>query len=485
MNTRRISLRSLFWYFVRRLWVLVIFMILGGVAVAGLKYMKDKKEAEAEEGEVTPTVVADVDSLSESERYEVDNAYIQYRQAEAISRYMKDSPLMAVNPKEEEQVMVEYGIFIRPAGEKATDGSLENTYLQLLRAYIADGMYIPELIKISDVYQDSTYLKELIWCNNTSGGELSLGVVNTETYPNLAKDLRKVLENYAGELMRQETGLSIRALREGTYTVYDSTTENAKRSLGSNLISYRKGYTTAYAAFNQSQKLYFKQLVEQKSGTEWNWGDDQGETEEPEKTTTKKKVGISRRYAAVGLFVGLAVGLVFLFVLLYLSLRHATTADYAENAGLRSFGLFFLPGKGGFRNWTVRMEMKHRLFPTTEDSVKYAALRLGQYCDTHGIKDLAVLCSKNSGVVEEAAEELGKELKKNGVILHSTERVATDSEALRELLRVKKSIFLEQLYAGNRQKQQELLHFCRENEVEILGAVGVTRLALGAKKEEA
>ena len=88
----------------------------------------------------------------------------------------------------------------------------------------------------------------------------------------------------------------------------------------------------------------------------------------------------------------------------------------------------------------------------------------------------------NTDSIEKAAASLGQALSKNGIKLHLTESLATDSKALSELLSVKKSIFLESLHGGNRQKMAELLQFCKENEVEVIGALGVAELTLGNRE---
>ena len=122
---------------------------------------------------------------------------------------------------------------------------------------------------------------------------------------------------------------------------------------------------------------------------------------------------------------------------------------------------------------------KDALFATNEESIRYAAVRIGGYCEKHGITELTCLSSRSSELVEKAVQELGKELKKEKVTLLSSERVATDSKALSRLLSAKYGLFLEELHGGNRRKLRELKQFCEENEVCVVGSVGVTELTLG------
>ncbi len=457
MNTRRISIRSLWFYMVRKLWLILLCAVCCGALLAGYKYYKDSKENTETEKENNGS------SLSETERNDVENAALQYKYATELEIYMERSPLMQVNSKGEDQVIVEYRILLDlPAGE-ASFGTVEGTYIQLLRAYINDGLFIGDLIGRSAEYEGHPFLKELVWCNNSGGGEYTLGVMKYDAYPNLVEDVRAVVEAYMEELKQMEPRLRIDAMKEGTVNVYDSSTDSVQKNTYSNMVTYRKNYTTAYNGFSSSQQSYFRYLT--------GFMKDQG-------TAKKKNVGISKRYAAVGIVVGFAGGVCLCFLLLYLSLKHATPSDYSENLGLRNFGLITTAGKKKhpLRSWLMRKELKDSLFEKNEDSVDYAAVRIGVFCDNHEIDRLAVLSSKSSETLEKAVTELAMALRKQEVDLLSTEKVGHDSKALAELVNTGRCILLEELQGGNRKKAAELLQFCKENDVEVIGAIGVAEI---------
>ena len=458
MNTRRINLRSLFWYMVRRFWVIIICAVCFGALLAGYSYLK----AKAENSEV---VLDDGSELTAQEKQEVENSASQYKYQKETEVYFAESPLMHLNPKSEPQVIVEYKILLDPSKRtegdiESTDGTIENTYLQLLRAYINDGMYIIDMDKKGSTYTDLSFIKELVWCNNSGGGEFTLGVIPYEKYPDLVKDVREVTEAYMDDLQKMEPGLSIEAVKEGTHNFYDATTDTAQKNAVSNMVTYRKAVASAYKSFTEQQQAYFWNLV--------------GE-ERPEDELEETGSGISLKLIAVGVILGFAGGIFILIIMLYLSPKHASPEDYAENFGLRSFGMMFLPGKA---KWGMKKELEGKTFRTNEESVKYAALRVGTYCKAHDIKDIAVLCSIGTEKMEQAVAALKKALAKEEITLHPTEHVAKESAALAELLKVKKCIFIEELHGGNRIKQLELLKFCKENEIEVLGALGVAELTL-------
>ena len=457
MNTRRISLRSLFFYLLRWFWVVILIAVCMGALLAGYKYMKDSKASQKE------TEVNDGSELTDEERSNVENTAMQYKYMKEAEHYYKNSPLMSHSANNEAQSIAEYKILYSTPDGSQSYGTIENTYLQMLRSYINDGMYIHDLDEKDSVYRKFPFIKELTWCSASSGA-FTLGVIEHKELPNLMADLKSVTEAYMKELEESQPGLSITLMKESTINVYDGTTDNAQKSALSTLVTYRKAYMNAYVGFTSSQKAYLEYLLD-------------GTREEEEKGETT--VRISLKYAAVGVIVGGVLGLGLLLILLYLSLRHASASDFTENAGLRGFGMMYLPDTKGKKHTLTRKELKDALFATNEESIRYAAVRIGGYCEKHGITELTCLSSRSSELVEKAVQELGKELKKEKVTLLSSERVATDSKALSRLLSAKYGLFLEELHGGNRRKLRELKQFCEENEVCVVGSVGVTELTLG------
>ncbi|MBR6172199.1 MAG: hypothetical protein IKQ49_03390 [Eubacterium sp.] len=460
MNTRRISLRSLFFYLLRRFWVVILMAVCMGVLLAGYKYYKDKQSLQKE------TEVNDGSKLTVDEKSNVENAAMQYEYMKEIEKYYNESPLMSHSANKEPQTIVEYRVLYDTPDGSQSYGTIENTYIQLLRSYINDGMYIRDLEEKDPAYTKFTYIKELTWCSSAGNGVFTMGVIENKKVPNLAADLRSVTEAYMKKLEETQPGLSITVMKEGSIEVYDATTDSAQKSALSTLITYRKAYMNAYVDFTASQKAYFSYLVSGKKA----------EQEEEKEAASPR---ISLKYAAVGVVIGGVAGLGLVLVLLYLSLRHASISDFSENAGLRGFGMLYLKDEKGKKHGLMRREMKEALFDTNEESIRYAAVRIGGYCRKYGITELTCLSSRSSEVVEKAVQELEKALKKENITLLSSEKVATDSKALARLLSAKYGIFLEELHGGNRKKLRELQQFCEENEVMVIGSLGVAALTLG------
>ncbi|MCR4837319.1 MAG: hypothetical protein K5897_00070 [Eubacterium sp.] len=455
MNGRRISIRSLLYYMLRKLWLILALAAIFGLLLAGYKYKKDKASNAALKKEETGS------NLTESECSDVENAALQYRYAMETEAYLNTSPLLQINSKEEEQVIVEYRMLLDTGAELST-GTVENAYLQLLRSYINDGMYISDLTQISHDYDKHAFLKELIWCNNSGGGEFTLGVIRFPQYPKLAEDVRTVVETYMEKLMKEEPRLKITPMKEGTVFLYDATTDSAQKSTYSNMVSYRRAYMNAYTGFTAAQQSYFRYLT----------GYMKEDTEEEVKDT---KPVFSWKFLVVGAVVGLAGGVALCFILLFLSSKHATPSDYSENLGLRNFGLITTKGakRHPVREWFMKKELKTSLFDSDEESVEYAAVRIAAYCDNHGVDKIAVLSSDSTDAVQSAVSDLTSALRRQEVDLIATEKVGKDSRALTELVSTGQCILVEQLRGGNRLKAAELLQFCKENDVDVIGAVGV------------
>lgn len=480
MNTRRMSIRSMGFYLIRKSWFILVVAILCGALFAGLKYRDDKEAAKQ------PVIKDDGSSLTTAERQDVDHAVMQYQCVKQIEEYLKGSPLVRINAKKEKQNYVEYSIFYdAPNGEQST-GVKESSYLQIIKAYILDGVYVNDLLGISQEYASHTYIKELVTCNSTAGGEFTLLVLESNMYPNLVKDVRTVVEAYMDQMMKQEKGLRISMIKDGQFNFYDSSTETVQKNTFSSLMTYRKAFIGAYANFTEAQQAYFRRrtgYLEQSSREYGEYLPVPGFTEEELIGETKvlfsapTNVKIGKKQFMLGFGIGILGGVALCFLMLYLSLKNRSTLDYSDNLGLRNMGLVSVNGKKhSIRNCVTKMEMKKQLFASNEESVDYAAVRIGAYCENHGIKELAVLSSNGTEDIQNAVEMLKDSLAKQGIMLHQTEKVAADSEALKALLSSKNSILVEQLHDGNRKKASELLKFCKENDVEVIGALGVAAL---------
>ena len=474
MNTRGITLKSVGFYLLRRIGFILLVTIICGAVFAGLKYRSDKKTAQQ------PPIKNDGSTLTFEERVDAEHAAMQFQAGKQAEKYLTESPLVRINAQKEVQHVVEYSFFMDlPDGEQST-GVKEETYLMMVRSYLLDGMYVPELIKLDSIYENNKYLKELVLNSSAAGGQFTMTVLESDMYPNLASDVRKVMEAYMDKLMKQEKGLKIQVVNESTFSFYDPNTDAVQRSAYSNLINYRKASLSAYLKLTPAQQAYFRKLTGYNSGEEQEYGQylrTPGfyEVEADESAAPAEvKVQIDKMQVLIGCLAGFVGAIAICFLMLYLSLRNRSTLDYSENLGLRDLGLVTVgEKKHPFRNWLFRKEMKRQIFDSDDESVEYAAVRVGAYCRNHDIKELAVLSSVNSGLIEKTVENLKKALSKQGIKLHETEKVATDSAALNTLIDSKYSILVEQLYGGNRQKSSELLKFCKENDVEVIGALGV------------
>ena len=108
MSGRRISVRSLGYYMLKKLWLILLCMLALGFLLVGYKYLKDKKNQEDAENQEDTSV-----NLSATDLNDAKNAVIQYRYAKQMEKYLKESPLMKVDASKEKQTVVEYRIKMR------------------------------------------------------------------------------------------------------------------------------------------------------------------------------------------------------------------------------------------------------------------------------------------------------------------------------------------------------------------------------------
>lgn len=86
MNTRRISLHSLFWYILRKFWIICAMAVGFAVLLAGYKFYKDRS------AEKSAAKNSDGSGLTEDEKRDVENTYLQYIYLQEAENYYKGSP---------------------------------------------------------------------------------------------------------------------------------------------------------------------------------------------------------------------------------------------------------------------------------------------------------------------------------------------------------------------------------------------------------
>ena len=485
MNIRRISIRSIAFYLIRRIVFILILTGMCGCLFAGIKYLNDRKAAQQ------PAVTEGILLLTPAEKNEIENAALAYLYSKQAEEYIASSPAFHMNANDATQTIFEYAVLRDVPEGQQTSGSVETAYLQMIRAYISDGMYVQDLEKINEIYKNHKLIRDFVVCA-AAGGEFTITVTNSTLYPTLSEDVKTVVEAYMNELMKKEKGLKFELLKSGEFNFYNATAISLQKNAVSSLINYRKAYMNAMKQYTPAQLEYFQKLITYMTAARADEANAKvsdyellstavsktmAEVQQKEAAHEKAPLIISKQQFLIGCLVGLLSSVALCFIMLYLSLKNRSVLDYSDNIGLRNLGLITVDEKHPFRNLISKMELKEHLFTSDEESVNYAAVRIGAYCKNHDIKEIAVLSSRNSSVIEKAVEALKKALEKEGVKLHETENVGTDSEALKVLITAKNSILVEQLFGGNRQKASELLKFCRENDVEVLGGLGVTTIS--------
>ena len=456
MNERRISIRNLCYFVLKKLWIIFLAAILTGAALAGYRYYKDKKNANVSED------VKNGSALEPDEKLTVDNAILQFQYASEEEKYIATSPLMEVDWRNEKQSIVQYVVDIKTEEGNVVSGmekqGIETTYVQMIRSFVNDGVFIEPLGKIDKKYQNVPNIKELVWCNNSGSAELTLGVIYHPKYESLAKDMRSVAEEYFKTLEAADKRLTVRTINETEAVVYDSSTETIQKNATTNLVTYRKAYQNAYATFTASQQSYFRAQT--------------GYLEDEE--AGPKPVKFSMKFLILGVILGGALGLGIVLLLLYISIKDQTVSDYSENLGIRNLGLVPVIDKKfrPWRNFLTMKELKPSLMGDTEESAEFIAVRLEAYCKEQESDSIAILSSTCSDNVKKVAEELTSALKKKKIKAVLLENVVKDKKDFEQMLSFRQCILIEELYKGNRRVAAETVEFCRESSVTVIGALG-------------
>lgn len=492
-DMNRIDMGDIFKRILIRWKAAVLFGLVFGFCLAGLKYYKNKKnvnEIVASLGKAEETI------LSDSEQANVNEATAMLKRLAYQTNYYENSYLMNINPDNEKKVTITFYI-------DCSDDSYSNVVMKLMKNYISSDDFINKVLylfpDVNEKDKKSYYVKELftfesvyyvddktstVVSSSEEKAPFTLNVIVPDgvDVDNLVSKVNELIcskENIKGN-DGIKADYQIVFLSSTVNTLYDWSLINSQNSQYKNVLSLETDSKALSLSaveleavksklegiyMEESVKLIIKSL-EQKVGDIYADGCDDNIASDCVAPASKNsiKVNFSKKLFVIGFAVGVVFYMICYFILLLLP---AKLMDIdIDRLGVYEFGLYseYKP-KGLFQkifNSKIVFDMVYGK-TSSDEQLSLINDKIKNYCKYSDIENIGIICSKSN--TKDFNEALSKAVKvKNKVLSVDQDIYSSDSENV---------IYV---YSEGVTKEEEFVSFlrsCKQYDKKLLGIIKV------------
>lgn len=448
-----INVKDLIMECVRKIWIIIIAMIVFGVLLAGYKYTKEKKSVQNQATTKQETV--DVDKMTKDmSKDDLDAAmsYVNlYNYKNQQEDYAADSKIMEINPYKVDTVALQY--YVGAADEtKAKD--MASAYL----AYITGGALAEDVVENKELTESARSIQELIQCDATgmttgvSYYTENTNVINVFVYgtdeqesKNLADGVKTCLDEYSSKLAK---------VSEHTFTLFEEkysvTTATKLISLKNdrfgNLASYNTKVTDYESYITDSQLSSAKQIISAQENNEANENDSE---DNPAQSTPK--VRISKKYLVVGAFLGLVLAAICII------LRYIFDPSIKNSKDLQAFyGATYIGDV------------------TDAAAIKLVSSKIISLCENKSSKKV-ILAGEISEKDNSKITEVVKNIEDKGIKVVKTGNILSDADGIEKLEKDDKLVLLETIRKNKYEEYAQQEALCETLGVDCMGYIALAK----------
>ena len=410
-----ISVKDLIKECIRKIWIIIVAMVVFGILLAGFRYAKDKKNiANTTVAESTEKVDVEkiVDDL-ERDDYNQVMTYVDltnYRDQNRL--YTADAKLMKINPYKVDTVLLQYYV---NAEDENTRKDMAAAYL----SYISGGSLAADVVENNDLEDSSSDIQELIQCDatglttgtafyteNTNTINMYVYGVDEQDAKDIASYVKESMDAYSQKL--SAVAPHTLTLFEEQYSVTCATKlVSLKNDRFGNLMTYNDRTTSYEGLLSDKQKESAQKIVSaQKENDEL---EDSNETGKTAKKDEAPKASISKKYLVVGAFLGLVLAVVIIV------LRYMFDPTIKTSKDLQMFyGTNFIGDVA------------------QADGALLAASKIINMCSNRQIKKV-LIAGKMATENEAAIKEVVDAVEKKGIVADIIGDILTDADAVQTL----------------------------------------------------
>lgn len=452
-----ISVKDLIKECIRKIWIIIVAMVVFAILLAGFRYAKDKKNiANTTVAESTEKVDVEkiVDDL-ESDDYNQVMTYvdiINYRDQNRV--YTADAKLMKINPYKVDTVLLQYYV---NAEDENTRKDMAAAYL----SYISGGSLAADVVTDNDLEDSSSDIQELIQCDatglttgtsfyteNTNTINMYVYGVDEQDAKDIASYVKESMDAYSQKL--SAVAPHTLTLFEEQYSVTCATKlVSLKNDRFGNLITYNDRTTSYEGLLSDKQKESAQKIVSaQKENDELEDSNETGKTAKKDETP---KASISKKYLVVGAFLGLVLAVVIIV------LRYMFDPTIKTSKDLQMFyGTNFIGDVA------------------QADGALLAASKIINMCSNRQIKKV-LIAGKMATENEAAIKEVVDAVEKKGIVADIIGDILTDADAVQTLEAKSNVVLVEAVRKSKYEDFNQEKALCESLDAQLLGYIAITK----------
>ena len=496
MEKRSIKVRKILIDSIRFWYLLILFAVLGALAGwrSTVAYNKsvDKQIQEAEDEkikkeeaqnelaqDITETLTFTRSEcekkLSDIAKSEVMEAYAWYQDQANRRAYLNDSQYLQMNPYNFTGLYLE---FLVEHGEEVKDETAYNSYIHALKVYVNYYDLAEELVRKYSLDTTVSDISEMIIFND--GGKnfyddfLMIAVYQSPVTEGLEDKIAELFIDYSRKLAEEYPGYSVKLVGTSKSTYVNTSLISSIEGQRNAIINDQSKIENAQKKFSSMQSAYYNMLVNGtdeesvkvvvEAGVAKKRTANTEEDEIPSKRSIKPMI-------VLGGVAGVIVAVILIFLANLLSGRLLSGLDMTGIFGIRDMGTILERKKKGIPGM-----LQHAEYPEAEEPEKlsYMTLSMKQLVEKNELKEVFMVSTRTLSDRAGAAA-MEKCLKDEGVKVVILEAFPKDAESAEKLLHSEAVILVEEFHKSRLKEIDRVAQFCRENEVPILGAVGIAR----------
>lgn len=445
-----ISVKDLFAELIRKLWLIIICIIVFAVALGGYKYVQSVQSQKNEE--------TTIEELSEEDEEAVLEYVAKVQAYESAKEYCENSILFTFNPYNVYQTELQYII----GGDVAEDD------LPTVRAGYADyvlfGRLASDIAENNEEY-DATALKDIISTDSyIREQDPSLKTVRIMIYAKdeeqneeLVSAVKEQMEAYSKEIKETIGAHEFTLLDENTISVIRTDATNNKNTYENSRDALEEEVKSLESQLSTIQLSYAREVL----------------GEEVIEDIESNEQGISMKsilkYAILGGVLGCILAICIIAVLYIFSGSVKTVDETGVVFGIRKLAALSVKEKNWCEKFSNKLFYRNSINPSeVETDILFA--KLNDLCASEAIKEIVFVGETEAEATKQISALIDK-LKKHNILVKRVSNITNNPEDFSVSSKSGNVVLVETLGKSKSKTIFDTMKVCKECDIDVLGYI--------------